>query len=61
MQMDRTPTEFLAYVKGLEELAWWAVGSTEEYEQLMEEGKLDQLSYLQALERLILKKNGGAD
>lgn len=61
MHLDRTPEEFTAYVKGLEELAWWTVGSSAEYEHLMEEAKLDQKSYLEALERLILTKNGGVD
>lgn len=61
MELDRTPEEFTAYVRALEELAWWTVGSTAEYETLMHEAKLEQKSYLEALERLILIKNDGTD
>lgn len=61
MLHDRTPEEFTRYVKRLEELAWRTVGTCEEYEALMEEAKLDRLSYVEALEMLILNKSGGAD
>lgn len=59
--LHRTPEELTAYVKRLEELAWKAVGETEEYQQLMEEAKLDHCSYVAALEHLILAKAGGTD
>ena len=61
MPITRTPDEFASYEKRLEELAWRLVGHRDEYEALMEEGKLDRLSYVEALERLVLLKSGGAD
>ncbi len=61
MTSERSPEELTAYVKRLEALAWQTVGSTEEYERLMEDPLLHYLTYVEALERLILDHAGGAD
>ncbi len=61
MSIDRTPEEFTDYVKRLEVLAWHLVGETEEYEALMEDGKANGRTYVQALELLVLTKSGGID
>lgn len=61
MIIDRTPEEFTAYVRRLEELAWRLVGDSEEYHLLMEDPSLANQTYVEALELLILFKSGGAD
>ena len=58
---DRTPEEFTAYVKRLESLAWKLVGHRDEYEVLMDDPAMSQLTYVEALERLVLLKSGGID
>lgn len=59
--MSRTPEEFSDYVKRLEALAWHLVGDTEEYEALMDDGKANERTYVEALEMLVLTKSGGVD
>ena len=61
MHIGRTPEDFTAYVKRLEELAWRTAGDNEKYEALMEEAKLDRRSYVEALELLVLSKAEGID
>ncbi len=56
--IDRTPAELTYYVKRLEELAWKTVGSSEAYEVLTERPELDRLTYVEALEHLILEHVG---
>ncbi len=61
MSIHRTPEELTAYVKRLEELAWRLVGDCEEYQTLMENDSMAGVTYIEALEMLILAKTGGAD
>ncbi len=48
-------------MRRLEALAWKLVGHRDEYEALMDDPVMSQLTYVEALERLILLKSGGID
>ena len=61
MVIQRSPEEFTSYVKRLEEIARRLAGHRDEYQALMAESKLDHPNYVEALERLVLLKSGGAD